>query len=261
MTHHPDSGSSMPPEHLPGHVIVTPPVVVPDPPHFVLPPTELYFQGSFEDTEVFFSGFSHQEVHQECLNFTAAVNLSMVDDITAFGQSFRNTPSYWDEATLCAAAVLNARPTSGSCPVVYSGDVEGLPFSINAMSADELRGLIRSYGPTFASATQIDDVRIEGQSYRNGPSYWNGQEVTNMLLNNFVDQMAPIVAQGTIEDIPFAFSGYSVSEIRTQCEAFWNSTQPSLVDDIVVNGQAQHNGPSYWNQAETCMMISSMSVR
>lgn len=261
MTHHHDSGSSTPPGHVPGHVIVPPPIVLPDPPHFAIPATEYYFQGSFEDTEVFFTGFSHQEVHQECLNFTAAVTLSMVDDITAFGQSFRNGPSYWDESTLCAAAALNARPSNTTCPVVYSGNVEGLPFSINAMNPDELRNLIRTYGPTFASAASIDDVQIEGQNHHNGPSYWNNNEVTNMLLSNFVDEMAPIVAQGSIEDLPFAFSGYSVSEIRTQCETFWNSAQPSLVDDIVVNGQAQHNGPSYWNQAEACMLISSMSVR
>ena len=224
-----------------------------------VPALELTFQGAFEEIDVFFSGPDAATIFAECMGYLGSANTSLVDDVTIFGVAHHNRPSYWGDEVLCAMAAANARPRVGDCPYVVAGSIEDLPFAFCGVYIDEIRHAVTTYAPVLASNGMIDDLVIDGVPHHNGPSYWNADQVTSMILSTVVDPMAGLVARGDIEGSPFVFSGNTAAEIRSQCEAFVHSMSLSLVDDINVNGEHRHNGPSYWNAAEICMIISSMA--
>ena len=220
---------------------------------------ELTFQGAFEGTDVFFSGPDAATIYTECMGYAVSANTGFVDDVVIFGVSHHNGPSYWGDEVLCAMAAANARPRLGECPVVVAGQIEDLPFAFCGATPDMVRQAVAAYAPVLAASGMIDDITVDGVPHHNGPSYWDAGQVTSMILSSVVDPMAGLVARGDIEGLPFVFSGNSAAEIRAQCEAFVHSMDLSMVDDINVNGEHRHNGPSYWNPAEICMIVSSLA--
>jgi hypothetical protein len=107
----------------------------------------------------------------------------------------------------------------------------------------------------------IDDISVNGEAMRNGPSYWSGQQVADIVVSNIVDPYALYSASGTIEGTPFSFSGDSPQEIQQECRAFVSSVMDSeWIDDVTVEGQARHNNSGWWNESEVCMIVSSLAA-
>lgn len=226
-----------------------------------LPARAWTFEGRFEDTDVRFVGGSIDELHRACTGWaSSSSSSSMVDDITIFGRSWRNGPTWWDASELCAIVALNARPEHPT-ETTLSGTVEDVPFEVSG-SPDEVRDAIRRYLPTAIDDASVDDLTVDGRQYRNGPSWWDSAEVVQMVLSHVVAGDAAWFAEGTFEQTPFRFAGATVDEIRVQCETFYGSVMDGeLVDDMVVNGTSRRNGPSWWNATDACMIVSSLAQR
>jgi hypothetical protein len=139
------------------------------------------FEGRFEQTPVRLSGRTLEELEQQCLRFTGAIDTRNVDDVTIGTRSVRNGPSYWDAQALCSIVVLNASTARSYAPVHTNGSIEGIPFAVSG-TRDVVEQVIARHVPRLARSMRIDDVEILGQHYRNGPSYWSGEQVVSMIV-------------------------------------------------------------------------------
>lgn len=221
-------------------------------------PSEYQFQGRFEDTDVFFSGMSPEDVFDECMVYASGASLSLVDDVTIFGAAHHNGPAFWSGEQLCAMAALNARTEPPVGGPSISGRIEDFPFRIEG-DVETIRSTLRRFVPVAVSGALIDDVQIEGTNHHNGPGFWSPDAVATMIAFNIADPTAALTARGDIEGAPFVFSGANATDIREQCLQFVEQVGASMVDDVTVNGEHRHNTPSFWNASEICMMVSSLA--
>lgn len=226
-----------------------------------LPPSSWSFRGAFEGTDVFFQGATVDQVNASCLSYVASSGgARMVDDVTVWSARAHNASSYWDDQELCALVALNTRPDDGSVETTLSGDVEGWSFQVQG-SRDEVRRLLRTYVPRLADSGWVDDITINGAHYHNGSSYWDPSMLATIFAYNVEPVGSGYVARGTIESTPFVFSGATANDVQSECNAFFASgVSDSMIDDITVNGQPRHNGPSYWDAGQTCMLVTSLAT-
>lgn len=161
-------GVGVQPPHQGGGVVVAPPVQGHQGQH--------YFQGTFENTPVTFAGNSPDEVFQRCSQFMTHSRITQVDDISVNGQRYRNGPSFWQNDALCSIAALNSAPAH---TVQIRGDAEGTPFAVGAGQ----QRVLQVYLPRALTSLHVDDLTINGQAYHNQASFWNANEVLNMILS------------------------------------------------------------------------------
>ena len=145
------------------------------------------FDGAFERTPVRFSGRTVDEVFQQCTRFVGSARLNNVDDVTVNGRAFHNGPSFWRADALCSIAALNA----ASAFATVSGDVEGVPFAVGGQPGEAAR-VLRSYLPRATQGLQIDDYNIGGRAYHNGPGYWTGAQVAEMIIAQLPPGVQPM---------------------------------------------------------------------
>lgn len=144
-------------------------------------------QGAFESTPFRFVASTLDELDQQCLQFVSAIDTRFVDDVTIGSARMRNAASYWDAPALCSLVVLNASPTHGG-RALATGSIEGIPFSVYG-SLSEATWLLSTHVPRLTRTMRVDDLVIDGRAYRNGPSYWNPQQIASMISS----QLAPEV--------------------------------------------------------------------
>ncbi|MEM9195722.1 MAG: hypothetical protein AAGF12_41530 [Myxococcota bacterium] len=148
------------------------------------PTSEVFFEGRFEDTPVRFFSTSPAGLRAECQAFLSRVRTGGVDEIEVFGATHRNGPSYWSASDLCTIAAANARSLHANpYATVLEGQVEDLPFRFEGTPLS-IRQAVRMFVPELVRGVQVDEVVINGQRFRNGPSYWNVEEVTALLEYN-----------------------------------------------------------------------------
>ncbi|HJL01187.1 MAG TPA: hypothetical protein RMH85_16170 [Polyangiaceae bacterium LLY-WYZ-15_(1-7)] len=228
------------------------------------------FEGRFERLPVRIQAQSRDQLHQQCLRFARGSRVSHVDDIVVFGARHRNGPGFWDADALCSIAALNAR-ASQAFGMRVTGDVEGLPFSLQG-PRPEIERALQTYLPrALRGMTTIDDVTIDGRRYHNGPGFWNAQQVLQMILSQLPAGGGPVVqpatygggviweAQGDVEGSPFRLQAQSRPQLQQQCLQFVQASGLHHVDDITVNGQRYHNGPGFWDAQGICNLISSQA--
>ena len=216
------------------------------------------FTGRFESLDVTFSAHSIDELYVQCLAFlSTSDSMDWVDDIVVSGRAWRNGPSYWSEESLCSIAALNAVPDHPQDSIVSGTIEEMVPFDVRCGDADQV---ISRYVPTATADLWIDDIQVNGQTMHNSSGYWSGPQAADIILANISDPYARYTASGTIEGTAFSLSGDSPAEIQTSCAAFVGSAMDGeWIDDVVVSGQARHNGSGWWNVSEVCMIIGSLA--
>lgn len=142
-------------------------------------------QGTFERTPFRFVASSLEELDQQCLQFAGAIGTRRMDDVTIGSRRIHNAASYWDAQALCSLVVLNATPTHGARRLA-SGSIEGIPFSVYG-SPSEASWVLSTHVPRLTRTMRVDDLVIDGRSYRNGPSYWSPEQIASIISS----QMAP----------------------------------------------------------------------
>jgi len=140
----------------------------------------------------------------------------------------------------------------------FQGQFEGQPVSFSGASIDQ----VHQQCMQFAMATRqqmVDDVVVFGQATRNGPGYWDANALCAIVAIN-ARPRGPVqsVVQGTIENLPFYVAGDPMTVRRiVQTYVPMACAHDTTIDDLVVNGQAFHNGPGYWNGPAVASMILS----
>ncbi len=239
------------------------------------------FQGSFEQTPVQLSGATVQQLEQSCLRLARSLDTSAVDDANIGGRNVHNGPGYWNAQALCSMVVLNATPAQPVGPAHVSGSIEGIPFSVYGTRAG-IEQLLATHVPRLVSGMQVDDIELNGQHYRNGPSYWNPQQIVSLIVAQLAPAAQPrpmppgrrgpgrrgpgrrgrgrpYAVQGTIENIPYTFTGPSAQQIDAQCQSFVSSAVTDWIDDIQINGRNLHNNSGWWNAQQVCEIISNQA--
>lgn len=236
------------------------------------PPQALYsFQGSFEQTPVQLTGRTLEELDQSCIRFTSAIDTRTIDDVTIGSQRVHNGPSYWDARALCSIVVLNASAPSDFAPVHATGSIEGIPFAVHG-TRDVVARIIEQHVPRVVRGMQVDDVELNGQRYRNGPSFYRAEQIVSLIVAQLpggpqpippgprpLPPRGPLGAQGTIESVPFSFTGRSAAEIQTQCRAYVASAVSEWIDDIQIDGRPLHNASGWWNVDQVCEIIGNQA--
>lgn len=141
--------------------------------------------------------------------------------------------------------------------VYFQGSFETTPVSLYAENAEGIRRECLAYVDRVRPSS-VDDIDIFGTRYRNGPAYWNRDQLCSLAAANarsLTPRQGTITVQGTIESTPFYFEGAPMevlSAIRTLVPGLVGRDQ---IDDVTVNGQRYHNGPSYWRPEEVAALI------
>jgi hypothetical protein len=83
----------------------------------------------------------------------------------------------------------------------------------------------------------------------------------DLIEEPLVPMIARYTFRGRFESLDVTFAAHSVDELYAQCLAFLATSESvGWVDDIVVNGRAWRNGPSYWSEENLCSIVALNAV-
>jgi hypothetical protein len=231
-------------------------------PHPVPPQPAVYeFEGRFEQTPVRLTGRTLDELDASCIQFTSAIDTRYVDDVMIGSQSVRNGPSYWDASALCSIAVLNASTRLSYAPVRATGSIEGVPFAVHG-TRDAIDRVLRTHVPRLVRTLRVDDVTINGQTYRNGPSFWNAEQIVAIIASQLpggTPTTQHLSARGRIERTAFFFNAHDARELESQCLSFVPAAVTDWIDELEIEGRTLRNPSGYWDAAQVCRIISTQA--
>jgi hypothetical protein len=161
------------------------PAPLPPPPRPPPAPGADHLEGSFERMPVRLYGRTLEELEASCMQFTSAIDTSAVDDVTIGATRVHNGPSYWDARALCSMVVLNSSSRLYHVSSVQ-GSIEGIPFHVGG-SRDVIDRVLRTHLPRLLRGMQVDDVVVNGRSYRNSLAYWSTEQILALVGS----QLAP----------------------------------------------------------------------
>jgi hypothetical protein len=155
--------------------------------------------------------------------------------------------------------------------LLVRGDVEGVDFTLQAYSLDELNDRCMST-VRDARITQADDIRVSVnlsplKPLRNSSSYWKGTaSICNVIMQEVratgVEHTGSMtVFTGDVEGLEFVIKGRDLVDATLKCETFISNSNISQADDInvAVNHRpmrALRNSSSYWKgRIEICQQI------
>jgi hypothetical protein len=178
----------------------------------------------------------------------------------------------WDRVVVAFQRSAGSRPRPGtghghghggrwgghaSRGVYFQGSFEATPVSLYAADADSLRRECLAYVDRV-QPSYVDDVDVFGTRYRNGPSYWNRDQLCNLAAAN-ARSLSPssraVTIEGTIEETPFHFEGSPIEVLNAIRTIVPGLVGRDNIDDVVVNGRPHHNGPSFWRPEEVAALI------
>lgn len=139
------------------------------------------------------------------------------------------------------------------------GSFEGSDVSFSGYTTDDVRADCMAHVNTVRGLDWVDDVVLNGRSYRNTFSYWSPPQLCSLVAASVTSENAAFYAEGTIEDTPFRFGADTPEEIRAQCQTFLSAFPDMWLDDLTVNGSTRRNDFGYWSQTEACMTISTLA--
>ena len=136
----------------------------------------------------------------------------------------------------------------------FQGTFENTPVTFAGNSPDEV---FQRCSQFMASAriSQVDDINVNGQAYRNGPSFWQNDALCSIAALNSAPAHT-VQVRGDAEGTPFAIGAGQQRVLQVYLP---RALAGLNVDDIVINGQAYHNQASFWNASEVLNIILSQS--
>jgi hypothetical protein len=211
--------------------------------------------------DVAFDGYGLDAVDQQCLNFVRSANIGQIDEVWIRGNRVYNQNAYWSAETVCALLTLNADRQGNQGGAGLSASIENLPIQVQVRDYGDLDRVIDTLVPQLVAGQRVDELTINGQRVYNQNSYYTPQQVAAIIKNNVVLPWGSLISQGTVEEVPFVFTGNIGSDIENRCLQFVSSALAGRqIDQMVVNGQSRYNQNSYWSPAEICMTIKTLAV-
>ncbi len=170
---------------------------------------------------------------------------------------YRGDAAYRLTVTDLSAPVVLPPPV----PLTFSfqGRFEDMDVVFTGETVHDVFQECRAFASTSESLGWVDDITVGGRSFHNGPSYWEGDALCGIAaLNAVSSRRTPILVSGTIEDmVPFSIHAGPHDARELLSIYIPRVVDSGWVDDIVVNGRASHNGPSYWSASEIVAIISA----
>ncbi|MFT6395753.1 MAG: hypothetical protein ACJAYU_000495 [Bradymonadia bacterium] len=136
----------------------------------------------------------------------------------------------------------------------FSGRFEDLDVFFSGHDIDDLYRQCAAF-MTTTDSDFIDTIVVNGQTWSNGPAYWSAENLCSIAALNAIPDIAyGSVTSGSIEDmVPFDIQcGDSERIIQRYLPT---ATTDVWIDDIVVNGQAMHNGPGFWTGQQAADIV------
>lgn len=138
----------------------------------------------------------------------------------------------------------------------FTGRFESLDVIFTGHDVDEVYAECMRFLAT-ADADWVDDIVVNGRSWRNGPSYWSEENLCSIAaLNAVPDLPAESIVAGSVEGmVPFDVRCGEADRIVSRYLP--SATTDLWIDDIEVNGNAMHNGPGYWSGDQAADIVLS----
>lgn len=154
-------------------------------------------------------------------------------------------------------------PTPTPAPLLaVRGNFEGMDVAFTGTTIDELHNACTSFAASSDSLDWVDDITLNGATYRNSSRYWDASALCAIVaLNARPEGSSSAVASvvGNLEGTPFEVHG-TADQVRAVLTRYLPlAVDMAWADDLVVNGQTRRNSSSYWNAAEVIMVIMSLA--
>lgn len=153
-------------------------------------------------------------------------------------------------------AILEIEPVPQISSYSFSGRFESVDVLFTGHDVDEIHSECMRFMAT-ADADMVDDIVVNGRSWRNGPSYWSEENLCSIVaLNAVPDLPTDSVVSGSVEGmVPFDVRCGDAERIVSRYLP--SATTDLWIDDIEVNGNAMHNGPGYWSGTQAADIVLS----
>jgi hypothetical protein len=160
------------------------------------------------------------------------------------------------------SAVAPAPTPTPAALLAVRGNFEGMDVAFTGTTIDELHNACTSFAASSDSLDWVDDIVLNGASYRNSARYWDASALCAIVaLNARPEGSSSAVASvvGNLEGTPFEVHG-TADQVRSVLTRYLPlAVDMAWADDLVVNGQTRRNSSSYWNAAEVIMVIMSLA--
>ena len=164
---------------------------------------------------------------------------------------------------------LTPAPTPTPAPVpapaprlAVRGNFEGLDVAFTGATIDELHNACTSFAANSDSLDWVDDIVLNGASYRNSSRYWEANALCAIVALNARPEGSSSAAAsvvGNLEGTPFEVHG-TIDQVRAVLTRYLPlAVDMTWADDLIANGQTRHNSSGYWNAAEVVMVITSLA--
>lgn len=150
--------------------------------------------------------------------------------------------------------VITPPPVHGHQGHSFQGVFENTPVNFAGNSPDDVYQRCTQF-MVHARITQVDDITVNGQRFRNGPSYWQNDALCSIAALNSAPAHT-VQIRGDAEGTPFAIGAGDQRVLQIYLPRALASLQ---VDDLTINGQAYHNQSGYWNPNEVLNMVLSQT--
>ncbi len=140
----------------------------------------------------------------------------------------------------------------------FHGQFEQTPVNFSGATIDAVYQQCIQFTAS-ARLTMVDDVVVNGVAARNGPGYWDNAALCAIVALNVTPRgQTHAHVSGSVEGLPFNVAGdmHTVQRILTTFLPI-AVAHDNTIDDIVINGQAFHNGPGYWTGADVAAMAAA----
>ncbi|MFT5353424.1 MAG: hypothetical protein ACI9KE_000622 [Polyangiales bacterium] len=145
-------------------------------------------------------------------------------------------------------------PNQGHQGHFFQGTFENTPVSFAGNSPDEVFQRCSQF-MAHSRISQVDDISVNGQRYRNGPSFWQNDALCSIAALNSAPAHT-VQIRGDAEGTPFAIGAGQQRVLQIYLP---RALAGLNVDDLTINGQAYHNQASFWGPNEVLNMVLSQS--
>jgi len=216
------------------------------------------FTGKINNTDVFFSGVSHDALNARCVGFLKT-SISSVRSLEIRGTTHRKKFGAWTIERACALVSLNAKVQNGPAKARLNAQIARTPIRAQALNQRALRVALKTLIPR-AAPRGARRVSIGSKAYKKRHGRWTPDAIVAIFLNEASSQKKSLVSRGTLDDTPFSFGGMNRQELRKKCLSFFAAVSNSQgVRSISVNGVDRRAKGGFWKPNEACMIVSSLA--
>ncbi len=150
------------------------------------------------------------------------------------------------------------------CGYYFYGEVEGRSVQFEGYNHDELFSNCMRSLSYDSNGRQIDDIKVYGRSYRNGPSYWSNTEVCSVAALNArarEDRNSKLILDALVDGLPVLYTNdyyLSAEQKNSTLRRYATHLIPSDgLRSYTVWGEAKYKNYGKWTHWEILNRLES----